>query len=70
MATRVDTCPTCHAETATTVCDNCGSDIPQGTDPAVSGRVWDPATQAFRAVVLCDTCADLPISLRSIVTPE
>lgn len=68
MATRINTCPTCGSQTTITMCDNCGNDIPTNTDPDVSGRVWDPNSQNYLPIVLCNACADLSLDIRAVAT--
>ncbi|MBJ6623587.1 hypothetical protein [Streptomyces sp. DHE17-7] len=68
MATRYDTCPTCSTQTGVNVCDNCQQDIPVGTTPAVSGRVWNPNIEGYVGVDLCETCTAQDVNLLAVVT--
>lgn len=69
MATRYATCPTCQTQSSISVCDNCKTDIPAGTAPTVSARVWDNNLGGFLSVDLCETCAGQDVNLVALVTP-
>ena len=68
MATRYDPCPTCSTQISTNYCDNCKQDMPQGSSPAVTGRVWNPDIQGYVAVDLCATCTGQDVNLLAVVT--
>ena len=69
MSTRYETCPTCATQTSISVCDNCGNDIPPGTNPTVSARVWNASVGGFDSLELCETCSGQDLNILAIINP-